>query len=194
MVLVGRIGAAHGIRGEVRVKAYAEDPAGLARYSPLASADGRAFAIDAVRPAAGGSPDMLVVHFTGIDTRNAAEALNGTELFVPRDRLGATEADEYFHADLIGLAAVTIAGLPLGIVVRVQNFGAGDLLEVAPRRGETLLIPFTRAIVPEVDLAGGRVVVDPPPGLLDDQEEEAAEGSPAPPDASPGTRRRPDRN
>ena len=75
--------------------------------------------------------------------------------------------DEYFHADLIGLDAVTTAGEPLGTVIRVENYGAGDLLEIAPRRGDTLLVPFTRAIVPEVDLAGGRVVIEPPPGLLD---------------------------
>ena len=170
LVLMARIGAAHGIRGEVRVKAFASDPADLAQYSPLASSDGRLFKVDAIRPAAGGSRDMLVVHFSGIDTRNAAEGLNGIELFVPRDRLGETVADEYFHADLIGLDAVTIAGKPLGTVIRVQNFGAGDLLEVAPRRGDTLLIPFRKAVVPEVDLAGGRLIVDPPPGLLDESE------------------------
>lgn len=167
-VLVGRIGAAHGIRGEVRVKAFTGNAGDLAAYGELRSADGRVFAIEAARPAAGTSPDMLVVRFTGIATRNAAEALNGVELFVPRERLGGTEADEYFHADLIGLAAVTIAGETLGTVIRVENYGAGDLLEVAPRRGETLLVPFTKAVVPVVDLAGGRVVVDPPPGLLDD--------------------------
>ena len=170
-VILGRIGAAHGIRGDVRVKAFIERPADFARYGPLASPDGRIFAIEAARPAAGGSPDMLVVHFKGIDTRNAAEALNGTELFVSRDRLGKTEVDEYFHADLIGLDAVTIEGEPLGTVIRVQNFGAGDLLEVAPRRGDTLLVPFTKAVVPKVDLAGGRVVVDPPRGLLTENPE-----------------------
>ena len=170
-VILGRIGAGHGIRGEVRLKAFIESPADFARYGPLTSPDGRVFEIDAVRPAAGGSPDMLVVHFKGIDTRNAAEGLNGIELFVPRERLGKTDADEYFHADLIGLDAVTTEGEPLGTVIRVQNFGAGDLLEVAPRRGDTLLVPFTKAVVPEVDLAGRRVVVDPPPGLLTEKPE-----------------------
>jgi 16S rRNA processing protein RimM len=191
LVLMGRIGAAHGIRGEVRVKAFASDPADLGQFGPLASADGRLFEIDAVRPAAGGSPDMLVVHFTGIDTRNAAEGLNGIELFVPRDRLGETDVDEYFHADLIGLNAVTIAGKPLGTVIRVQNFGAGDLLEVAPRRGDTLLIPFRKAVVPEVDLIGGRLVVDPPLGLLDENEagdEQAAGTTDDPPGGRPPSR------
>ena len=153
------------------MKPFTQNPADVVAYGPLTSADGRVFEIKAARPAAGTSPDMLVVQFDGIVTRNAAEALNGTELFVPRERLGETEADEYFHADLIGLAAVTAAGQALGTVIRVENYGAGDLLEIAPRRGETLLVPFTKAIVPEVDLAGGRVVIDPPPGLLDDGED-----------------------
>lgn len=171
LTLVARIGAAHGIRGEVRVKPFTQHPLDVVAYGPLASADGRVFEIDTARPAAGTSSDMLVVRFKGIEMRNAAEVLNGTELFVPRERLGETTADEYFHADLIGLAAVTTAGEPLGTVIRVQNYGAGDLLEIAPRRGDTLLVPFTRAIVPEVDLAGGRVVIEPPPGLLDSDDE-----------------------
>jgi 16S rRNA processing protein RimM len=172
LTLVARIGAAHGIRGEVRVKTFTQNPLDVVAYGPLASADGRVFEFDSARPAAGTSPDMLVVRFKGIDTRDAAEALNGTELFVRRDRLGETAADEYFHADLIGLAAVTTAGEPLGTVIRVENYGAGDLLEIAPRRGDTLLVPFTKAFVPEVDLAGGRVVIEPPPGLLDGGEDE----------------------
>jgi 16S rRNA processing protein RimM len=171
LTLVARIGAAHGVRGEVRVKAFTASAPAFAGYGPLSAADGRLFAVAALRPAAGSSPDMLVVRFTGIDSRSAAEALNGTELFVPRERLGATEADEYFNADLIGLNAVTVAGEALGTVIAVENFGAGDLLEIAPRRGETLLVPFTRAVVPEVDLAGGRVVVKPPPGLIDGGED-----------------------
>ena len=166
-VLIARIGAAHGIRGEVRVKAFAQTAGDIAAYSPLIAADGRVFDVDAVRPAAGTSPDMLVVHFKGLTTRSAAEALNGVELFVPRERLGETDADEYFHADLVGLAAFTTAGETLGTVIGVENYGAGDLLEIAPRRGGTLLVPFTKAVVPEVDLAGGHVLIDPPPGLLD---------------------------
>jgi 16S rRNA processing protein RimM len=172
LTLVARIGAAHGIRGEVRVKTFTQSAADVASYGPLASADGRVFGIDAMRPAAGTSPDMLVVQFNGITTRNAAEALNGVELFVPRERMGGTDADEYFHADLIGLAAVTTTGEVLGTVIRVENYGAGDLLEIAPRRGDTLLVPFTKAIVPEVDLGQGRVVIEPPPGLLDDRGDE----------------------
>ena len=97
---------------------------------------------------------MLVVRFKGITDRNQAEALNGLELSIPRDRLPPPAEDEYYHADLIGLAAITLSGETLGTVIAVHNYGAGDLLEVAPSRGETLLVPFTREVVPEVVSAG----------------------------------------
>jgi 16S rRNA processing protein RimM len=171
MVLVARIGAAHGLKGEVRVKALTADPLAVRGYGELTAAGGRRFTIEAARPV-GGSPDMLVVRFAGIADRNAAEALNGIDLSVPRDRFPEPAEDEFYHADLIGLAAFTVAGEALGTVVAVENHGAGDLLAVAPRRGETILVPFTRAAVPEVDLAGGRVMVDPPPGLLDDGDDD----------------------
>ena len=160
-IVVGRIGAAHGIKGEVRVKSFTAAPLDLAAYGPLTAADGRRFTIRAARPA-GASPDMLVVRFSGIDDRNAAETLNGIALTVPRERLPEPEADEFYHADLIGLNAVTPDGAPLGTVIGVPNYGAGDLLEIAPSRGPTLLVPFTRAAVPEIDLVTKRVVVDPP--------------------------------
>ncbi|MCB1499983.1 MAG: ribosome maturation factor RimM [Bauldia sp.] len=166
-VVVARIGAAHGIKGEVRVKAYTGEPRDIAAYGPLEAADGRHFEVTGLRPAAGPAPDMLVVRFKGIGDRNAAEALNGLELGVPRDRLPPAGEDEYYHADLIGLDAVTCYGTALGTVTGVENYGAGDLLEIAPKRGETLLVPFTRAVVPEVDLAARRIVVDPPEGLID---------------------------
>jgi len=172
-VLIARIGAAHGIRGEVRVKAYTADPGGIGAYGPLEAPDGRAFEVESLRPAAGPSGDMLVVRFKGVADRNAAEALNGLELSVPRDRLPPAGDDEYYHADLIGLLAVTRDNVELGIVIAVPNYGAGDLLEIAPKRGETLLVPFTRAVVPEIDLKAGRITVDPPPGLLADAEPEA---------------------
>ena len=177
-VIVARIGAAHGIRGEVRVKAFTADPADIASYGPLEAVDGRRFEVSGLRPAAGPVGDMLVVRFKGIADRNAAEALNGLELTIPRDRLPPAGDDEYYHADLIGLAAVTVDGAPLGTVIGVQNYGAGDILEVAPRRGETLLVPFTRAIVPTVDIAAGTLTVDPPPGLIEDraEDDEGGEG------------------
>ncbi len=158
---MARIGAAHGIKGEVRVKSFTAEPLELAAYGPLEAVDGRRFTIEAARPA-GASPDMLVVRFQGVADRNAAEALNGLELTVPRERLPEPDEDEFYHADLIGLDAVTPSGAPLGTVVAVPNYGAGDLLEIAPPRGPSLLIPFTRAAVPEIDLSARRVTVDPP--------------------------------
>jgi 16S rRNA processing protein RimM len=177
-VVVAQIGAAHGIKGEVRLKAFTQDPLAVMGYGPLAAADGRTFEIAAARPAAGSSsPDMLVVKLKGIADRNAAETLNGVELSVPQERLPPAEEGEFYHSDLIGLAAVTAGGEPLGTVVGVPNYGAGDLLEIAPPTGNTILVPFTEAVVPEIDVPAGRVVVDPPRGLFDgdSEEEEGAE-------------------
>jgi len=172
-VVVGQVGAAHGIKGEVRLRSFTETPMDIAGYAPLTAPDGRCFEIEAARPAAGSAPDMLVVRFKGIDERGAAEALNGIELSVTRDRLPEPQEDEFYHADLIGLAAVTVGGQTLGTVIAVNNYGAGDILEIAPPRGTPILVPFTRAAVPEVDVTGGRVVVDPPPGLIEVGDEEA---------------------
>lgn len=179
-VLIARIGAAHGIRGEVRVKAFTADPADIDAYGPLESADGRRFEVTGLRPVSGPASDMLVVRFKGVGDRNMAEALNGLELFIPRDRLPPASEDEYYHADLIGLAASTVSGEELGTVIGVHNYGAGDLLEIAPSRGETLLIPFTRAVVPHVDLAGARLTIDPPDGLLPGPEDDEAGEDAAP--------------
>lgn len=178
-VAIGRFGAAHGVRGEVRLKSYTGDPAAVRSYGPLEAEDGRRFVITHARAAAGSSsPDMLVVRVEGVADRNMAETLNGIELTVPRSRLPAPEEDEFYHADLVGLFALTTDGTELGTVIAVHNHGAGDIVEIAPRRGPSLLVPFTRAIVPEVDLAGGRLVIDPPPGLLDgDDEGDGAERS-----------------
>ena len=173
-IVVARIGSAHGIKGEVRVKSFTAAPLDAAGYGPLQAADGRRFTVASARPA-GSSPDMLVVRFREVADRTAAETLNGLDLSVPRERLPAPEADEFYHADLIGLAAVTAAGKPLGTIVAVPNYGAGDLLEIAPPAGATLLVPFTRDAVPDIDLAGGRVVVVPLAGLGD--EDEAGTGS-----------------
>jgi len=171
-IVVARIGAAHGIKGEVRLKSFTADPLAVGSYGPLTTEDGREFAISAARKAAGTSPDMLVVRLDGVATRNAAETLNGIDLYLPRERLPDTDADEFYHADLIGLDAVGVDGAAFGTIVAVQNFGAGDLLEIAPKSGPTILVPFTHGIVPDVDLAEGRVVVDPPPGLFDLDDDE----------------------
>ena len=158
-VLIAQIGAAHGVRGEVRLKAFTEDPMSVARYGPLETEDGkRRFEIDAVRPA----KDMLVARLKGITDRDAAERLTNLRLYVARERLPQPADDEFYHTDLIGLAAVTANGEALGTLKAVHNFGAGDLLEIElVAGGATLMLPFTETTVPEIDIAGGRIVVEP---------------------------------
>jgi 16S rRNA processing protein RimM len=158
-VLIAQIGAAHGVRGEVRLKAFTEDPLSVARYGPLESEDGaRSFEIEAVRPA----KDMLVARLKGVSDRSAAERLTNLRLYVARDRLPKPADGEFYHADLVGLAAETVRGEAYGTVKAVHNFGAGDLLEIEPAGGgATLLLPFTEATVPAVDLAGRRIVIEP---------------------------------
>ena len=178
MVLVAQFGAAHGIKGEVRLKSYTQDPMAVAGYGPLSAPDGRTFEIASARAAAGSSsPDMLVVRVKGVADRTAAEKLNRIELSVPQERLPPTEEGEFYHADLIGLAAVTRDGGALGTVVGVPNYGAGDLIEIAPATGPTFLLPFTEDVVPEVDIAGGRLVVVPPASIGDEAPAEG-EGGP----------------
>jgi 16S rRNA processing protein RimM len=158
-VCVARIGAAHGVRGAVKLWTFTEDPLAVQRYGPLMSKDGtRQFQVTHVREA----KDHLVATLKGVATRDEAERLNGIELYIPRERLPDTDDDEYYHADLIGLTAITTADQPLGHVVAIHNFGAGDIIEIAPPKGATMLLPFTNAVVPTVDLAGGRVVIELP--------------------------------
>ena len=160
-ICVAQIGAAHGIRGEVRLRSFTQDPRAVTSYGPLESEDGtQRFEIEALRPA----KDHFVARFAGIDNREAAEKLTNLKLYVPRDRLPPIEDDETFYfADLVGLTAVTPDGAPLGTVTAVHNFGAGDMIEIRPQGGgEPLMVPFTDANVPGVDIAAGRVVVVPP--------------------------------
>ena len=158
-ICVARIGAAHGVRGEVKLWTFTEDPLAVKRYGPLWTQDGaRQFEVAQAREAKG----HLVATLKGVATREDAERLNGVELYIARDKLPATEEDEYYHADLIGLAAVTPLNEPLGRVVAIHNFGAGNLIEIAPPQGTTMLLPFTNAVVPSVDLVGGRVVIELP--------------------------------
>jgi 16S rRNA processing protein RimM len=158
-VCVARIGAAHGVRGAVKLWTFTEDPFAVTRYGPLTTRDGaRSFEVAHVREA----KDHLVATFKGISDRNAAERLNGLELYVAREKLPATDDDEYYHADLIGLAAETTGGAPLGKVIAIHNFGAGDIIEIAPSSGATMLLPFSNAVVPTVDIAGGRVLIELP--------------------------------
>jgi 16S rRNA processing protein RimM len=168
-VAVAEIGAAHGLKGEVRLRSFTATPLDVAQYGPLAAPDGRAFEIVSARPASGTSPHMLVVRLKGVADRNAAEALTGTRLSVPYERLPPADDGEFYHADLIGLTAFGPEGETLGTIVAVQNYGAGDLLEIAPARGASILVPFTEAAVPEVDIAAGRMIAIPP--VFDDESE-----------------------
>jgi 16S rRNA processing protein RimM len=158
-VVLATVGGAHGIRGEVRVKSFTEDPMALRNYGPLSTEDGRALEIERIRPA----KNVLIAKFTGIDDRNAAESLNGLSLFVERSALPPPEPGEYYHADLVGLAAYEPNGRMFGEVVAVENYGAGDILEIADKeRGSSLLIPFTNRTVPDIDIAAGRLTIVPP--------------------------------
>jgi 16S rRNA processing protein RimM len=157
-ICVAQIGAAHGIRGEVRLRSFTGDPMAIASYGPLESEDGtRRFTIETLRPA----KDHFVARLEGVSDRNAAEQLTNLRLYVARDRLPPAGDGEFYHADLVGLAAVTPDGAALGTVTAVHNFGAGDVIEIKPASGEALLVPFTDAAVPEIDLAAGRMVVVP---------------------------------
>lgn len=169
-ICVARIGAPHGVRGQVRLWTFTEDPYAVLDYGPLSSKDGkRTIEIDNVREAKG----HLVATLKGVTDRDAAARLNGVELYVARDTLPDTEDGEYYHADLIGLAAVNAAGEVIGRVVAMHDFGAGDIIEIAPPSGPTLLLPFTDAVVPTVDIAGGKVVIEMPGEIVGDGPEAA---------------------
>ncbi|MEA3151290.1 MAG: rRNA processing protein RimM, partial [Gammaproteobacteria bacterium] len=138
-ICVARIGAAHGVRGAVKLWPFTEDPLAVMDYGPLTTKDGaRQFEVTHARPA----KDHLVATIKGVATREDAERLNGIELYIAREKLPATDEDEYYHADLIGLAAVNAANEPIGRVLAIHNFGAGDIIEIAPPSGPTLLLPF----------------------------------------------------
>src|SRR6266571_5812164 len=158
-ICIARIGAAHGVRGAVKLWTFTEDPLAVKAYGPLLTKDGaRTFEVATAREAKG----HLVATLKGIATREEAERLNGLELYIAREKLPEPDQDEYYHADLIGLAAVNAADEPLGRVTAIHNFGAGDIIEIAPPHGPTMLLPFTNAVVPTVDLEGGRVVIELP--------------------------------
>ena len=163
-ICVGRIAGAHGVQGLIRITSYTEEPMDVAAYGPVTDEDGeRMFELEAKRMA----KTQVLVRIKGVMDRNAAEALNGMRLYVSRDVLPTPADDEFYWEDLVGLAAETVDGTSLGSVLSVQEFGAGEMLEIGERSGGTTLVPFTRDIVPQVDLQAGKLVVDPPPGLLE---------------------------
>lgn len=164
-VCVGAVAGAYGVRGEVRLKSFCAQPEAIGSYGALWSEDGsRSFTVTLGDAVAQGYSARL----GGISSREQAEALRGLRLFVDRDRLPGLPDDEFYHADLLGLQVFDTGGAPLGRVKAVLNHGAGDLLElVSPGKKGAILLPFTRAIVPTVDLASGRIIADPPEGLIE---------------------------
>ncbi len=158
-VLVGVFGAPHGVRGEMRLKSYMQTPLSIAAYGALHDSAGREFLFAAARPL---KDDLLIVRIKGVADRDAAQKLTNVQLYLSREKLPPPDEGEYYCRDLIGLRAETENGQFLGTIVDVLNYGAGDILEVAPPAGETLLFPFTLAVVPRVDLAAGKVIVEPP--------------------------------
>ena len=169
LVLVGEFGRAHGLKGEVRLKSHTGDPQAIAEYRPLIASNGKTFSLKNVRTAPGGAADLLIAVVDGVTTREASEALNRVQLYVAREKLPPPdEDDEFLLADLIGLAVQNEAGEIIGTVVDVPNYGGGDLLEIAPaQKGPTAFLPFTKAFVPTVDIAGKRIVAAPPDDLFE---------------------------
>jgi 16S rRNA processing protein RimM len=162
-VCVGAIAGSFGVKGEVRLKSFCTEPEAIASYGPLFTEDGsRSYTVTLTRPVANG----LGARLSGVQTKEQADALRGTSLFVARDKLPATGDDEFYHADLIGLDVHDTGGAPVGKLHAIHNHGAGDLLEIlGPGMKTALLLPFTRAAVPTIDLAARRVIIDLPEGL-----------------------------
>jgi 16S rRNA processing protein RimM len=170
-VLMGVIGAAQGLRGEVRVKSYTDDPVAIGEYGTLYGAEGRAFEILDIRP----HKEMVVIRFRGVNDRNEAEALNGTELYVERDTLDDEDLDdeEYFYADLEGLEALDAEGNSYGVITAIFDFGAGDILEITKHGKRAQLIPFSENSVLEIDFEGGTILIDPvAAGLVNSEDDD----------------------
>ena len=166
-VCLGVVTAPHGVQGAVRIKSFTEEPEDVARYGPLTDETGlRRFELRLI----GEGKGVVIARLSGVEDRNQAEAVRGLRLYLPRSALPHTEAEEYYHADLIGLEAVLGDGTPVGRVRAIHDFGAGDTLELARPGAPVVMVPFTRAVVPRIELAAGRLVLDPPAGLLDENE------------------------
>ncbi len=167
-VCIGAIVGAHGVRGAVRVKSFTADPLDVVAYGPVQDEAGqRSFTLKVAAEVKG----FVIVAIDGVTDRNAAEALKGTGLYVSRDQLPEVEEDEFLYSDLVGLKALDTVGVVIGTVRGVANYGAGDLLDISRPGQGTLLVPFTKAAVPVVDLGKGQVVVDPPAYAEDEDEE-----------------------
>ena len=158
---VGIVTGPHGIRGAVRLKSFTAEASDIGAYGPLSDEAGRI---------TGAVKGAIIAELSGVGDRNAAEALKGLQLFVDRDQLPPAEEEEFYHADLIGLRAELVDGQALGTVSALHDFGAGQSLEIATGARETIMVPFTKAAVPIIDVAAGRLVIDPPVGLLEKPE------------------------
>ncbi len=165
LICVGVIGPPHGVKGLLRIQPFTETPDALVDYAPFVTEDGSALPEVDFRSLAKGK---WLAALDGIGTREAADALRGTRLFVPRDRLPPTEDEDFYHSDLIGLDVEDTDGQALGRILAVHDFGAGDLLEIGRGKGDSVLLPFTRETVPDVDIDAGKVIIVMPPGLIDD--------------------------
>jgi len=172
LICVGAITGARGLKGEVRIKSFTADPKGISDYGNVFEENGeKSYSIRIT----GQSKGQVLARLDGVDDRTAAEALKGTRLYVPKSALPEPEEDEFYFADLVGLRADLKDGGKLGSIKEVHDFGAGAILEVTGGEAGLVMVPFTRAVVPEVDLVGGRVVIDPPLGLLEPAKPEATD-------------------
>ncbi len=169
-ICVGAIAGSFGVRGEVRIKSFCTEPTAVADYGPLSTEDGKTeYTLTIVRPVKGG----FAARLSGVKSKEAADALKGTRLYAPRTALPSLPDDEFYHTDLMGLEVFDTGGEALGKVHAVHNHGASDLLEVRMKgKSGTVLVPFTQAVVPTVDLAAGRIIIDPPEGLFSESDEE----------------------
>lgn len=165
-VCIGAVMGSYGVRGEARVKSFCAEPSAIGDYGLLLDDEGRAWRLEVLRPVKGG----YAVRMAGLRDKEAADALRGQRLWAPREALPALPDDEFYHADLIGLQALDTGGAALGQVQAVHDHGAGDILELRPSQGPSILVPFTRAVVPMVDLAGGRLMIDLPEEPSDDED------------------------
>jgi len=172
-VLLAIVTAPHGVRGLVRVKSFAEEPDSLTRYGALEDEAGARVTLAVV----GNAKGVVLARVDGIEDRDAAERMRGKRLYLPRAALPPTEPEEFYHADLLDLAAELADGTVLGRVRAVHNFGAGDSIEIARENAAPLIVPFTRAAVPAVELDKGRIVVVPPEGLLAPAREDAEDAA-----------------
>ena len=169
-ILLGVVGGAHGIKGEVRIKSLTEDPTDIKAYGPLFDAKGNKYTIRTARI----QKNVVVVTINEISDRNGAELLNGTELFVDRSALPADDEDEFYQSDIVGMAVESVDGAAIGTVIAFHDFGAGEVIEIKPERGSSVMIPFSEAAVPDIDVERRVMLVEPlAAGLVSDPEAEA---------------------